>query len=433
MSQGLILSVAFLGLGMHPAAWRGRDGAPQDYFDPAFYVEVAKAAEDGLLQALFLADTLAVEEENYERPNLGAMDPAAVLGLLAGATRRIGLVGTASTTYNEPYSLARRFQAIDHLSDGRAGWNVVTTFAPTAAANFGTAALPRSEDRYDRAEEFVDVVRQLWLSWRDGALVGDKAGGVFADTRHVQPIDHRGKHFSVKGPATLPRSRQGHPVLFQSGASGPGRELAARTADAVFTVKNTLATALDYRQDLRRRAVAFGRRPDAIKVLPGLVPIIGATEAEARARKQRLDELGGASELRKLALRVGVKVEDLVLDRPLPFDLIDANADFRGSEGFRSAVVDLARREQLTVRELLYHNGGGHLQVVGTPQQVADTLEQWYRAGAADGFNLALDMLPEGLYRFIESVVPLLQRRGLFHTAYEGTTLRQHLGVETPS
>ena len=432
MSQGLILNATLLGLGMHPAAWRHREGPASDYFDPAFFLKVAGIAEDGLLHAVFLANTLAVDEENFERPNLGALDSVALLSLLAGATRHIGLVGTATTTYNEPYGLARQFQSLDHLSGGRAGWNVVTTFVPSTAANFGAQPLPPGEHRYARAQEFVDVVRALWLSWQDGALVGDQASGLFARPERVRPIDHRGVHFTVKGPATLPRSAQVHPVLFQAGSSDAGRELAAKAIDVVFTARNTLESALAFRRDVRERALRHGRRPDAIKVLPGLVPIIGATEAEARQRKQRLDELAGDAELKKLALRVGVRVQDLHLDEPLPFELIDANQRFLGSQGFRDAAVDLARRNRLTVRELLYHNGGGHLQVIGAPTQVADTIEQWWRAGAADGFNLMIDVMPDGLQRFVESVVPILQKRGLFHTAYAGTTLRDNLGLEHP-
>lgn len=433
MTRKLILNATLLGLGMHPAAWRDREGAASDYFNPAFFLQVARLAEDGLLHALFLANTLAVDEENFERPNLGALDSATLLALLAGGTSRIGLVGTASTTYNEPYNLARQFQTLDHLSGGRAGWNVVTTFVPSTAANFGTQELPQGSQRYARAQEFVDVVRALWLSWQKGALVGDKASGLFAQAALAQPINHQGQHFAVNGPLTLPRSVQTHPVLFQAGSSDAGRELAARAIDVVFTARNTLQSAQDFRADIRTRAAQHGRHPSAVKVLPGLVPIIGATETEARQRKERLDALAGDSELKKLALRVGVRVQDLELDKPLPYELIEANQKFRGSEGFRDAAVELARREQLTVREILYRNGGGHLQVVGTPQDVADTIEQWFRAEAVDGFNLMIDVMPDGLLRFVESVVPILQKRGLFHTSYAGTTLRENLELENPN
>lgn len=429
--SGVILNVGVLGVGMHPGAWRwGDDGAT--LADRDFYARIGTLAERGKLHAVFLADTLAADEENFERPNLGAMDPAMALSYLAAVTKHVGLVGTATTTYNEPFNLARRFSTLDHLSGGRAGWNVVTTFVPAVAANFGDGPLPAGDARYDRAEEFVDAVRALWKSWEPGALIADRQTGVYADTSRVRPIDFKGKHISVRGPSTLPRSAQGWPVLFQAGSSDRGRSLAARTADVVFTVQNVLEAARDFRADIRRRAVAFGRSADAVKVLPGLMPILGSTEAEANARKARLDELSGEAELRKLALRVGVKVSDLDLDKPLPLDLIRSNSAFRGSEGFRNAAIELATRNNLTVRELLYHNGGGHLQVAGTPETIADTIETWTREGAADGFNLMIDVLPGGLEDFVDAVIPLLVRRGLFRSDFNGETLRSNLGLDIP-
>jgi len=429
MSEGLILNVTLLGLGMHPAAWRYGERRGDAYLDLDYYREIAQVAEQGKLHALFLADTLVASEEAYQRPNLGAMDPLNVLSALAAITRQIGLVATASTTYNEPFNLARRFMTLDHLSKGRAGWNVVTTFVPAAAANFGTDALPPGEARYRRAEEFTDVVQALWQSWQPDAILDDKAQGRFTDPAKIHDINHRGAHFSVQGPLTLPPSRQGQPVLFQAGSSESGLRLAARQADVVFTAQNTLAGAQAFRANLHQRLPAFGRIPGQLKVLPGLMPIIGATEAEARKRKATLDRLGGDSELKKLALRLGVNVADLPLDQPVPAELIRSNAHFRGAEGFRDAALRLAESEKLSVRELLYHNGGGHLQVIGTPVQIADRIEQWYRAGAADGFNLMIDALPDGLHRFVGSVVPLLQQRGLFQHQYAGQTLRENLGL----
>jgi FMN-dependent oxidoreductase (nitrilotriacetate monooxygenase family) len=427
----LILNVAVLGLGLHMGAWRYRKGDPFDYTDIDYYQEIGRIAEAGCLQAVFLADTLAVAEENFERPNFGAMDPTIVLAAVASVTKHVGLVATASTTYNEPYNLARRISTLDHLSHGRASWNIVTTFIPDVAANFGTAELPNHDDRYERAEEFVDIVTRLWDSWEDKALVGDKATGRFADASRVHAIDHRGAHYTVRGPITLPRSPQGRPVLYQSGSSGPGRDLAARFADAVFTPQNTISAAKEFRADVRRRTKQHGRSPDDIKIIPGLLPVLGGTEAEARTRKDELDELGGHAELKKLALRVGVRVEDLKLDQPLPVELIKANNHFRASEGFRDAVVRLAVEEGLTVREILYQNGGGHVQVVGTPDQVADVIETWHREGAVDGFNLMIDVLPDGLRDFVEQVIPILQRRGAFRSEYSGTTLRANLGLSS--
>jgi FMN-dependent oxidoreductase (nitrilotriacetate monooxygenase family) len=429
VSRDLILNATVMGLGMHLGAWRYGDADPFAYTDISYYQEIGCLAEKGLLHAIFLADTLAVSEENFERPNLGAMDPAIVLATLAATTKHVGLVATASTTYNEPYNLARRFASLDHLSRGRAGWNIVTTFVPDVAANFGSDALPRGDARYERAEEFVDVVCGLWGSWEPGSLVGNKATGAFADSSRVHAIDHRGTHFTVRGPLTLPRSPQGWPVLFQAGSSGAGRELAARVADVVFTARNTLEAAKAFRDDIMTRAQAYRRDPHSIKILPGIVPILGGTEAEARRRKDDLDHLSGNAELRKLALRVGVRVEQLELDAPLPIELIEANGSFRASEGFRSAAVNLATAERLTVRELLYRNGGGHLQVVGTAEQVADTIEHWHKAGAADGFNIMIDVLPDGLSELVSEVVPLLQKRGVFRTEIAGETLRENLGL----
>jgi FMN-dependent oxidoreductase (nitrilotriacetate monooxygenase family) len=427
----LILNVTAMGLGMHPSAWRLRGDAPAtDFLSAAHFAGLAQTAERGTLHAVFLADTLAAGEERFERPPLGALDPVVALTAMAGVTSRIGLVATASTTYNHPFDLARRFASLDHISGGRAGWNAVTTFVPDVARNFGTETLPGSDARYDRAQEFVEVVLALWESWDDGALIGDAAGGRFADAGRIHAIDHHGEHFDVAGPLTLPRSPQGRPVVFQAGSSDRGRDLAARYAEVVFTAQNVLSAAQEFRADVKRRALEHGRDPRGVKVLPGLLPIVGSTEAEAIERKRELDEVGGhAAELNKLALRVGVPVEALVLDAPLPVDLIEANTGFRGSEGFRNAAVRLAVEERLTVRELLARNGGGHLQVVGAPEQIADRIAEWHAAGAADGFNLMIDVLPSGLEDVVDHVVPLLQRRGLFHHEYAGATLRENLGL----
>lgn len=428
-SDSLILLTTAMGVGMHLGAWRHREADPFDYLTLDFYKHIAQTAEGGVLHGLFLADTLALSEENLERPNLGALDPVVVLSTLVGVTDRLGLVATSSTTFNEPFNLARRFSALDHLSGGRAGWNAVTTFVPDVAANFGASDLPRHDDRYARAEEAMDVVLALWQSWGDGALTGDKLTGQFADRSRVSPIDHIGPHFSVRGPLTLPRTRQGRPVVFQAGASESGRRLAARTADVVFTVQNTRSAATEFRSDMRRRASEFGRSPDSIKVVPGLVPVIGATRQEARERKRALDDLSAEAELRKLALRIGIPVDALELDKPLPTDLINANSSFNASHGFRDAAVRLATEENLTVRELLYRNGGGHVQVVGTPDDITDLIADWYSTGAVDGFNLMIDVLPDGLDRFVADVVPRLQDRGLFRTEYRGDTFRDDLGL----
>lgn len=429
-----VLTATVMGLGMHQGAWRFRDGDPFDHLRPDFHLENARLAEAGGLHALFLADTLDGSEERYARPSLGALDPAVVLATVAAATERIGLVATSSTSFNEPYNLARRMASLDAMSRGRAGWNAVTTFVPGAAAQFGGAPLPDHAARYARADEFLEVVTGLWGSWSPAALVGDKDTGRYVDTEHVHALDHDGEHFAVRGPATLPPSPQGRPVIFQAGSSGPGRDLAARHADVVFTAQNTLEAAVAFRADLRDRAAALGRDPDHLLVLPGLVPVLGDTDAAAHDRKADLDHRRGIGpELDKLALRVGVPVAELELDAPLPVERIRANEGFRGSHGFRDAAVELAVRRGLTVRELLAENGGGHLQVVGTPDRVVDTVETWLDAGAADGFNLMIDVLPDGLATVVDEVVPRLRKRGRFPADYVGTTLREHLGLPWPT
>jgi len=430
----MILSATIMGLGMHLAAWRAREGEASDYVSPAFYREIARTAEAGRLHCVFLADTLTNAEEGTDRPALGALDPGIVLATMAAETERVGLVGTASTTFNAPFDLARRFATLDHLSNGRAAWNAVTTFVPAVAENFGGQPLPDREARYANAREFLRVVLDLWESWGEGALLGDKAGGRFADPELVRAIDHVGERYTVRGPLTMPRSPQGRPALFQAGSSESGRDLAAQFADVVFTAQNVLDAAVDFRADVRRRTAAYGRDPDRIKVVPGILPILGGTEEDAKARKAQLDELAGTGpELGKLARRIGAPLEALELDKPIPFDALAPEEDFRGSLGFRRAALRLASEERLTVRELLVRNGGGHLQVVGTPEQVADTIEAWHRAGAVDGFNIMVDVVPSGLHDAVDMLVPELQDRGLFHHDYEHETLRENLGVVAPA
>ncbi len=427
--DGMLLSSCFMGLGMHLSAWQARSGDASDYVNPDFYRGLAAKAESGKIHAIFLADTLTNAEEGTDRPALGALDPLVVLATCAGVTERIGLVGTSSTTFNDPYDLARRFATLDHLSNGRAAWNAVTTFVPAVAENFGGRPLPDRDERYDRADEFCEVVLKLWNSWQEGALVGDKDAGVFADPGAVGPIDHHGKHFEVRGPLTMPQSPQGRPAMFQAGSSGAGRDLAAKYGDVVFTAQNLVEEAVAFRRDILERAELLGRGGQ-VKVMPGLLAVLGATEAEARERKRVMDDAAGnGPELAKLARRIGIPVERLHLDRPIPVDELVPDEQFSGSVGFRNAAVNLAVKEGLTVRELLVRNGGGHLQVVGAPEQVADVIEEWWSAGAVDGFNLMIDMLPSGLDDAVDMLVPELQARGLFHQEYPFATLRENLGV----
>jgi FMN-dependent oxidoreductase (nitrilotriacetate monooxygenase family) len=431
-NQQLILSAALMhGTGMHLGAWMARDGEASDYLNGAMYKEIAASAEAGKLHALFLAEQITNQEMGAERP-AGTLDTATVLSLMAAVTSKIGLVGTASTTYNHPYDVARRFATLDHLSGGRIGWNSVATQNPTVARVFGFKEHPDHEDRYERADEFISIVIQLWESWEKGALVGDKADALFAREELIHEVNHVGKYFDVQK-ATLPfaRSKQGRPVIFQAGASPRGRDQAAKFADAVFTAQHLMEGALEFRGDIRKRVAGYGRTPDSIKVLPGVSLILGATETEARQRKRHLEEvLGAGPHLEKLARRVGLPLDALLdLDQKFPAHLLGPDEEFKGSIGFRRSIVSLAVKEDMTVRELVANYGGGHQQIVGTPEQVADMMQEWQQAGAADGFTLMIDMLPSGVRQVTELLVPELQSRGLFHTEYEHDTLRDSLGL----
>ncbi|MFC6792200.1 LLM class flavin-dependent oxidoreductase [Methylobacterium komagatae] len=428
----LHLNVNLLHSGVYPSAWRLPESRPDAFIDIDHFVRVARIAERGKLDAIFLADTPAINDRIDYRP-FNALEPTVVLAAVAAATSHVGLVATASTTYNEPYNLARRFASLDLVSRGRAGWNVVTTADAAAGRNFGFAGASEHGARYARAREFTDLVHALWDSWEDDAFVGDKSSGRFVDTAKVHAIDHRGAHYTVAGPLTVPRSPQGRPVTFQAGGSEDGRELAAATADAVFSLAQTIEDGAAYARDLRTRAVRYGRPPDALVILPGLATVIGSTEAEAQRRQDELWDLVPVEySLARLAGTLRIDPARLDLDKPLPDPLPlppDANHTmFLGT-------VALARRDKLTVRRLLRALGGGvgHRIVVGTPEAIADDIEAWFRAGAADGFNLMPDVLPDGLETFVDAVVPILQRRGLFRQDYAGATLRDHLGLARPA
>jgi FMN-dependent oxidoreductase (nitrilotriacetate monooxygenase family) len=348
--------------------------------------------------------------------------------MVAAATQHIGLVGTASSTYNDPYNLARRFATLDLASKGRVGWNVVTTADPTAARNFSVDDVTAHTERYERASEFTEVVKALWDSWDDGAFVGDKISGLFVDVSKVQPIRHAGRYYRVHGPLNVPRSAQGRPVLVQAGGSDDGRNLAARHAEAIFSVALSKADGRAFAQDIRARALALGRT-DPIVFLPGLATTIGSTEAEVRQREEALwDLLPLEYGVARIASTLQIDPTRLQLDAPLPDDLaIPAH----GMQTFASAMLSAARRDRLTVRQLVRRLGGstGHRLLAGTPEAIADDIEAWFLSGAADGFNLMPDVLPEGLEVFVDHVVPLLRQKGIFRHDYKGRTLREHFGL----
>lgn len=429
-TRQLHLNVNALNSGFYSSAWRTEGGDPRAFVDVQHYVRVARIAERGTFDAIFLADVPAFADRPDLRP-FQALEPTIVLAHVAAATEHLGLIGTASTTYNDPYNLARRFASLDIASNGRVGWNIVTTADASASRNFGFDDVEAHASRYERAAEFADVVTALWDSWEDDAFVGDTASGRFIDTAKVHPIEHRGRHFTVRGPLNVPRSIQGRPVLVQAGGSADGQRLAARHAEAIFSVAHTLEEALQFAEAIRSQARAFGRRGEDIVILPGLATIIGATEAEARRREEELWSRSSSDYgLKRVAGILKVDPASLDLDAPLPEIARPEN----GMQTFFDALAGAARRDGLTVRQLIRRFGGstGHRVLVGTPEQVADDIEAWFRAGAVDGFNLMPDVLPDGLEVFVDHVVPLLRRRGIFRSRYDGRTLRAHFGLARP-
>jgi len=428
----LHLNAFLMTVGHHEAAWRLPQSNLTAGWDFHHYKRLAQLAERGTFDSIFFADGPSLQGDPVHRP-AGLLDPTVLLPALAGVTERIGLVATASTTYNEPYNLARKFASIDHISGGRVGWNIVTTAGAEAAQNFGLDETPAHRERYARATEFVEVARKLWDSWEDDFLVGDKASGQFARADKIHRINHQGRYFRVAGPLNVPPSPQRHPLLVQAGSSDDGRAFAARFAEAVFTAQQTLQDGQAFYADLKQQAVQLGRDPNSLKILPGLVPVIGSTEAEARAREDELTRLQvPAYGLRQLSQFLGREITEEQLDRPLP-DLGPVSR-VEGHQSRFALIVELGRRDKLTVRELLGRLGGGrgHRTFAGTPEQIANTIEEWFTSGAADGFNVMAPVLPDALTLFVDEVVPLLRKRGLFRSEYTGHTLREHYGLLRP-
>jgi FMN-dependent oxidoreductase (nitrilotriacetate monooxygenase family) len=419
-------------IGHHEAAWRLPESRPFDTVNIDHYIQLARIAEAGTFDSIFFADSPSLQNDPRYRP-IGILEPTTLLAALAVSTERIGLIATASTSYGEPYDLARRFASIDHISGGRVGWNIVTTASRDAALNFGLDDRALHADRYERADEFVQVAKKLWDSWEDDAPIGDKEAGVFADGSKIHRVDHSGNYYRVAGPLNTPRSPQGYPLLVQAGQSESGRDFAAREAEAVFTTQRSLEDGQAFYADMKRRAVAAGRRPEQIVILPGIVPILGSTEAEAREREQAFDEqIIPQYGLYQISKYFDADLMDADLDAPLPE--VPEEDEIEGFKSRSTLVANLAHGENLTVRQLLAKLGWGrgHRSFAGTPEQLADTIEQWFEAGAADGFNIMAPALPGDLVTFVEHVIPELRRRGLFRHEYEGTTLREHYGLERP-
>jgi N-acetyl-S-(2-succino)cysteine monooxygenase len=422
------LGVFILGSGHHVAGWR-MPGAEAGAENLPLLQRIARTAERGKFDLIFFADALNAAAGMHPSV-LVRLEPITLLSALAMCTTHVGLAATASTTYTEPYNLARLFGSLDHISGGRAAWNVVTGAFPEAAANFNRPRHPSHAKRYAVATEFVKIVRGLWDSWEDGAVVMDRATGVYADTSRLHGLDHRGAGFSIKGPLNLSRPPQGHPVLIQAGASDTGRDLAASIAEIVFAVQQDIDAAKAFSADIKARAQRFGRLPEHVKVMPGVSPIIGSTQAEAQARLAQLGELlDPVAALRVLAERLGHDLAGYDLDGPVP-ELPESGI----MRGHAVTLMTLARRENLTLRQLRNIAAGamGHRLLCGTPEQVADELEEWFVAGAADGFNIMPPWFPGAFDDFVDQVVPILQRRGLFRTDYAGAMLRDHLGLPRP-
>jgi alkanesulfonate monooxygenase len=430
MTKQLHLGAFMRPVGIHTAWWRMPGAYADANFNLKHLTRFIQTLERGRFDAFFMADHLAVL--NMPMPALKrsatatSFEPLTLLSALAMVTERIGLIATASTTFDEPYHIARRFASLDHISGGRAGWNVVTTSNPDAALNFGLTEHVEHDERYRRAREFHAVVTGLWDSWADDAWLRDQASGVFFDPAKLHVLDHKGEHLSVRGPLNIARPVQGWPVIVQAGASDAGRQLAAETAEVIFGSSRTIEDGRRFYADVKGRMRALGRAPETLKILPGALVIAGRTRAEAQEKKALLDSLVHPdSGVPNLSMRLGVDASALDLDAPLP-ELPPTNA----SQSARDALVALARKDNLTVRQLAQYVGGyGGLQMVGTAGEIADTMQEWLETGASDGFNVMFHTVRAGLDDFVDLVV----RRGIFRREYEGVTLRDHLGLQRPA
>ncbi|WP_337100448.1 LLM class flavin-dependent oxidoreductase [Paenibacillus sp. YIM B09110] len=426
---------AFFNLpGHHVASWRYPSTDPRRTLELEHLKELALIAERGKFDMIFFADILGLPLSSHFATSAVKLDPLIIISALAAVTQNIGLTATLTTTYNEPFQVARKFAAIDHLSGGRAAWNVVTSASDKEASLFGKDKHLEHARRYERAEEFVDTTKKLWFSIEAEALVVDKEQGRFLDVEKVHPVDHQGEWFKVRGLLDAPSTPQGHPVIVQAGSSEAGKELAAKTAEVIFTAWQTLEEAQAFYRDVKGRLGKYGRKPEDLKIMPGVFITVAKTEAEAIAKKKELNsyilpEVG----LAYLSNFVGADLSGYDVDAPLPEI---AEAEDKTNPQIRSNIIrNLAEREGLeTIREVYEFIAGarGHREIVGTPAQIADQLEEWFLNDGADGFNVMPPTFPEGLNDIVELVIPELQRRGLFRTEYESRTLRGNLGLSVP-
>ena len=435
MSKHQMKLGAFLkSYGHHVAAWRHPDATTVAGGSFADYADMAQIAERGLFDMLFFADIATVHEGSPDVASRNSMvvrlEPFTLLSALSAVTRRIGLVCTSSSTYDDPYHIARRFATLDVITGGRSGWNLVTSMHASEALNFSRNSHLKPEQRYRRAREFAQVVKGLWDSWDDDAFVCDKDSGIFFEADKMHILDHAGEEFQVRGPLTVPRSPQGQPVIVQAGSSEEGKNLAAETAEVVFTAQQTLAEAQAFYADVKGRLAKYGREPDDIKIMPGIFPTVGRTQQEAQAKYDELQSLIDPKVgLMQLSAFMGFDLSGYPVDGPLP----ELPEKVRGQS--RPALLsNLAQREHLSIRQLYMRMAGGrgHSQIIGTPATIADSLEDWFTSGAADGFNILPPLLPGSLSDFVELVIPELQRRKLFRKEYDGATLRENLELRRP-
>jgi alkanesulfonate monooxygenase len=420
---------------IHTGAWRYPGAWPDMNFNFAHTKQAIQALERAKFDAFFMADHMAVLNmpiDALKRSHTStSFEPFTLLSALSQVTEHIGLVATGSTTFDAPYHIARRFASLDHLSNGRAGWNIVTTSNPDAALNFGLEEHMEHGERYRRAREFYDVVTGLWDSWADDAWIRDVEDGIFFDPAKMHVLNHKGKYFSVRGPVNIARPVQGWPVIVQAGASDSGRQLAAETAEAVFTAQSDLPVGRAFYADVKGRMEKLGRNRDHMKILPACFVIVGETVEEAKAKRAKLDSLVDyANAIASLSIALGHDASKFDQDKPLPDNIPESNASKSG----RERAIKLARADNLTVRQLAQRLGGySGLAMVGTAKTIADEMEEWLETEGSDGFTIMFPYLPGGLDDFVDQVVPELQRRGLFRREYEGKTLRENLGLPRPT
>lgn len=438
MNKKMSLAAYFNPTGHHVASWRHPRAQRDAHVNIEHYAEIAKTAERAKFDMIFLADAYATRDAHIDAISrsvqfVAHFEPVTLLSALAMVTTRIGLTGTASTTYYEPYNLARQFASLDHLSHGRAGWNLVTSSQVAETKNFGRDGMRPHAERYSRAREFAKVVQGLWDSWDDDAFVRDPESGLYFDPQGMRHLNHKGEHFSVRGPLNAPRPPQGYPVMVQAGASDEGRELAAEFAEAIFSPHLNIPEAKAYFDDVKGRMQSrHNRHPDHLKILPGLSVVVAESDDQAAEDFDRLQNLIHPIVGREIlgTMLGGIDLSPYDPDGPLP----DPLPPSRGSKGHIDSLVSLARRENLTIRQLGARAAGarGKNAIHGSPKKIADYMEEWFAAGACDGFCVMPPYIPGQHDDFCNMVVPELQKRGLFRTEYTGTTLREHLGLPRP-